>query len=174
VFAKNQIVLVDTNVILEAHRVGYWVSLSQYFALHTVEKVVEETQTGYQNRAPEQTIPEATLRKQLRHVESVTDTQRAEFSINYADAVLDDGERDLVIYAGLLTQAQPAVAVWFLNSPDIATVRHAHRRQWLDHLISLEEMSQHLKLKAKLNLKNNYTRAWLSAQKTQFITGGKL
>jgi hypothetical protein len=49
-----------------------------------------------------------------------------------------------------------------------------HRRQWLDHLISLEEMNQYLKLKTKLHLKNNYTRAWLSGQKTQFITGGKL
>jgi hypothetical protein len=173
VFAKNQIVLVDTNVILEAHRVGCWVALSQYFALHTVEKVVEETQTGYQNRAPEQTISEATLRKQLRYVESVTDTQRAEFSINYADAVLDDGERDLVIYAGLLTQAKPAVQVWFLNSPDIATIRYASRRQWLDHLISLEEMSKHLKQKSKLALRSNYTGSWLSNQKVQFITGSK-
>lgn len=173
-FAKNQIVLVDTNVILEAHRVGSWVALSQYFALHTVEKVVEETQTGYQNRSPEQTIDEAMLRKQIRHIESINELQQAGFSIDYPDAVLDDGERDLVIYAGLLTKAQPSIAVWFLNSPDIATIRHAHRRQWLDHLISLEEMSQHLKLKAKLNLKNNYTRTWLSSQKIQFITGGKL
>lgn len=173
-FAKNQIVLVDTNVILEAHRVGCWVALSQYFALHTVEEVITETQTGYQNRAPEQTIDEATLRKQLRHVEPINETQQADLAIDYPDAVLDAGERDLVIYAGLLTQATPSISVWFLNSPDIATIRHAHRRQWLDHLISLEEMSQHLKLKAKLNLKNNYTRTWLSSQKIQFITGGKL
>lgn len=171
-FAKNQIVLVDTNVILEAHRMSCWAALSQYFALHTVEKVVEETQTGYQNRSPEQTIDEAALRKQLRHIEPVSDTERAQFVIDHPEAVLDDGERDLVIYAGLLTKAKPSISVWFLNSPDIATIRHAHRQHWLDHLISLEEMSQHL-IKRKLNLKTNYSRAWLSNQKARFILSGK-
>lgn len=99
-FAKNQIVLVDTNVILEAHRVGCWVALTQYFALHTVEKVVEETQTGFQNRSPEQTIDELTLRQQLHTVASVSELQRAAFVIDYFDVQLHDGERDLVIYAG--------------------------------------------------------------------------
>jgi hypothetical protein len=173
VFVKSQIVLVDTNVILEAHRVGCWIALSQYFALQTVEKVVEETQTGFQNRSPEQNISEPALRKQLKSIESITELQRAEFAATHFNSVLDDGERDLVIYAGLLTQNHPKINIWFLNSPDIATIRHAHRRAWLDHLVSLEEMCQHLKLKAKPPLRNNYTRSWLSGQKLQFINGSK-
>jgi precorrin-4 methylase len=170
VFVKSQIVLVDTNVILEAHRVGCWAALCQYFALHTVEKVVEETQTGFQNRSPEQTINEQTLRKQLKHVEHITDLQRAAFTTAHFDAVLDDGERDLVIYAGSLSVAN----VWLLNSPDIATIRHASRRNWLDQLISLEEMRQHLNPKAKTALRTNYTRSWLSSQRTQFRSGSKI
>lgn len=70
-FQPRQIVLVDTNVILEAHQTGCWVPLAEYFALHTVAKVVKETQTGYQNRDPEHWIDEAVLRGQLAHVESI-------------------------------------------------------------------------------------------------------
>lgn len=66
-FQQQQIVLVDTNVILEAHQTGCWIPLANYFALHTVAKVVEETQTGYQNRDPEHWIDEAVLRGQLSH-----------------------------------------------------------------------------------------------------------
>ncbi len=42
-FEKGQIVLVDTNVILEAHRVSCWNTLASHFRLATVE----ETQTGF-------------------------------------------------------------------------------------------------------------------------------
>ena len=96
-FIKNQIVLVDTNAVLEAHRVGCWVHLSQYFALHTVEKVVEETQNGFQNRDPEETIHEATLRSRFKHIAAITDLQRTEFALAHPSALLHDGERDLVI-----------------------------------------------------------------------------
>ncbi len=172
-FKKNDIVLVDTNVILEAHRVGCWVALAAYFALHTVEKIVEETQTGFQNRSLEQTVDETVLRRQLKHIEQVTELQRAEFNLAHLGTVLDDGERDLVIYAGALTQAKPGAQVWYLNSPDVATIRHAHKRNWLDQLVSLEEMVQHLRLRAKPRLRDNYTAAWLSSQRLQFRNGSK-
>jgi hypothetical protein len=167
VFAKNQIVLVDTNAVLEAHRVGCWVQLSQYFALHTVEKVVEETQNGFQNRDPEETIHEATVRGQFKHIAAITDLQRTEFALAHPSAVLDDGERDLVIYAGSLTLAN----AWLLNGPDIATVRHAHARQWLDRLVSLEEMNTHLKLHTKAPLRTNHQQQWLSGYKLNFQMG---
>ncbi|HEY4143505.1 hypothetical protein, partial [Pinirhizobacter sp.] len=111
-FQPKQIVLVDTNVILEAHRTGCWKSLATYFSLHTVAKVVEETQTGYQNRRQEELIDEALLRRQLAHVEHISETQRVQFNMTHGHPSLDDGERDLVIYAG--TFSKP---VWLLNSP---------------------------------------------------------
>lgn len=52
-FEKDQIVLVDTNVILEAHRVSCWNTLASYFKLATVETVVEETQSCF-SRSHEQ------------------------------------------------------------------------------------------------------------------------
>ncbi len=87
-FRPGQIVLVDTNVIIEAHRTGCWKGLTGYFAIHTVEKIVEETQTGYQNRDPEQTIDEAALRKACKHIANISDTQRVQFQIDHPKAAL--------------------------------------------------------------------------------------
>jgi hypothetical protein len=45
-------VLVDTNVILEAHRSGSWRALTGGYGVETVEDCVNETQTGFQRRRP--------------------------------------------------------------------------------------------------------------------------
>jgi acetoin utilization deacetylase AcuC-like enzyme len=49
-------VLVDTNVILESHRIRAWASLAGGYRVETVEDCVTETQTGFQRRRPEQQI----------------------------------------------------------------------------------------------------------------------
>ncbi len=41
-------VLVDTNVIIESHRVGVWKALAGGYRVETVEDRVTETQTGFQ------------------------------------------------------------------------------------------------------------------------------
>jgi hypothetical protein len=165
-FAPKQIVLVDTNVVLEAHRTGCWVPLAGYFDLHTVAKVVEETQTGYQNRDPEHWIDEATLRIQLAHVEAIDNTQRVSFNMRHGHPTLDDGERDLLIYAEAL-----GGSAWLLNSPDMAAVRFAHRVGWLDRLVSLGAMSTHLKVRLRCSLRKNYTESWLSQKRTSLLLG---
>lgn len=163
-FQPRQIVLVDTNVILEAHQTGCWVPLAHYFALHTVAKVVEETQTGYQNRDPEHWIEEATLREQLAHVETVTEVQRVAFNMAHGHPTLDAGERDLLIYAETLSSP-----VWLLNSPDMAAVRFAHRMGWIDRLVSLGAMSAHLKTRLSRDPRDNYTEKWLSGKRTELL-----
>ena len=142
-FGQKDIVLLDTNVILEAHRTGCWTQIAQYFALQTVAKVVEETQTGYQNRAREEWIDEAGLRAAFGHIADITNEQRVAFNIAHKHPSLDAGEKDLLIYAE--TMQSPA---WLLNSPDMATVRFAHARGWIDRLVSLEAMTAHLKVRS--------------------------
>lgn len=164
-FAHHQIVLVDTNVIIEAHRTRCFTQLASYFALHTVEKVVEETQTGLQNRRTEETIDYAALRASLRNVADVTDLARADFALRFPDAVLDPGELDLLIYAGTL----PAKDVWLLNSPDKAALRFGHARGWLDRFVSLEAMVNHLRAQTTDALKGNYTESWLSDQRLRLL-----
>lgn len=165
-FNKNDIVLIDTNVIIEAHRVNCWNPLAQYFNLHTVEKVIEETQTGYQNRKPEQTIDQGLLKKTLHHIEAISELQVVKFDMENVEQGLDDGEKQLIIYAHTLQQK-----VWFLNSPDNAAVRYACKNGWGDQLISLEAMTKHLKCHLKSNLELNFTEAWLSQSKLKFNMG---
>jgi hypothetical protein len=167
-FKKNQVVLVDTNVLIEAHRTKSIGFLTEYFNIHTVEKVVEETQNGFQNRAVSQTIDETKLRSVLKHIEPITELQRVQFALAAPGVELDPGELDLLIYAETLPSS---ANIWFLNSPDRAAIRYAHSRNWLDKLISLEEMIDHLNQKTLLSLKENYTKKWLSEAKVDLILG---
>jgi hypothetical protein len=166
-FNKGDIVLIDTNVILEAHRVCCWKALSEYFSLHTVDKVIEETQTGYQNRKPEQTIDANLLKTTFTYIETISELQVIEFDLNAEKSLpLDDGEKALIIYAHTLGKK-----VWFLNSPDKAAIKYACKVGWGDNLVSLESMSTHLKLNLKHPLKQNYTSQWLSQEKIRFNQG---
>lgn len=166
-FSKGDIVLIDTNVILEAHRVNCWKALSEFFSLHTVIKVIEETQTGYQNRKPEQTIDVDNLKTTFTHIEAISELQVIEFDLKAEKSLpLDDGEKALIIYAHTLGKE-----VWFLNSPDKAAIKYACKVGWSDNLVSLESMIRHLSLNLKDPLKQNYTSQWLSQEKLRFNQG---
>lgn len=88
--------------------------------------------------------------------------------MSFPNVALDPGELDLIIYAGSL---KSTANVWFLNSPDMAAVRHAHTRNWLDRLVSLEAMANHLKLKLASALRNNYTEEWLKKRRLELVFG---
>jgi len=163
---RGSIVLVDANVIIEAHRTGSWGALSSYFEFHTVQKVVEETQTGYQNREPETWIDERELRASLGSVGTIEEIQRVAFNMSHGHPSLDDGERDLLIYAESFQGP-----VWLLNSPDMAAVKFAYGMGWNDQLISLEAMTSHLRVRLSRSLRDNYTERWLSERKTRLLLG---
>lgn len=163
---SGQVVLVDTNVIIEAHEANCWTSLTRFFACHTVEKVVEETQTGYQRRTPDRCIDIHNLRRSLACVANVSDEDRAAFNMRHQHPALDAGERDLLVYAEKVGND-----AWLLNSPDMAVVRFAHQIGWLDRLVSLEAMTHRLKLRPRRALAQNYTEAWLSERRTRLRLG---
>ena len=71
-------VLVDTNVILESHRVGAWRALAGGYRVETSEDCLTETQTGFQRRRPEQRIDSEELRESLAAVHSVAAQDRAQ------------------------------------------------------------------------------------------------
>lgn len=47
VVKRGMVVLIDANVIIEAHRVCSWTALSSAYKIETVEDCIAETQTGY-------------------------------------------------------------------------------------------------------------------------------
>ena len=84
-------VLVDTNIVLESHRVGSWRALTGGYRVETVEDCVTETQTGFQRRRPERRIDAGELRASLAAVHAVGDRERAELAIRAHDIILGQG-----------------------------------------------------------------------------------
>ena len=156
-FKKSQVVLVDTNVIIESHRVKCWNAMADYYALETVEKCVEETQTGAQNRSPEENIDQAKLTSSLTAVHHVTELKKAAFLLRQK-IQLDPGERDLLSHAAGRQDA------WIVASPDKAAMRAALAEGWLDRLVSLESLCSHLRIRLARSLQRNYTKEWHSVE----------
>ena len=88
------------------------------------------------------------------------------FNINHNHPQLDDGEKDLMIFAESLTK--PA---WLINGPDMAAVRFAHSVGWIDRLVSIEALTRHLRLRLQENLNENYTERWLAQRRTNLLLG---
>lgn len=165
-FKSGQAVLVDTNVIIEAHRTGCLISLADFFSLETVEKCIEETQTGFQNRSPEENIDEQVLRSLFKVVHPVTAVDEAEFLIANANTGgLDPGERHLFVHA------LPRTDTWVLTSPDKAAVRFAHSKGQLDRVVSLEAMTRRISAHLSVPLRDNFSGSWLSKQRTIILLG---
>lgn len=162
---RGQRVIVDTNVIIAAHDAGCLPQILDGFRICTVEEVIAETQRGRQRRSPERNIDETWLRGRLELIGAVTEVQRVDFTLTHESAGLDDGERDLLIWANTIEDA------WLLNSPDMAVLRFAHRVNWLDRLISLEAMCRILNARLTQNLRENFREDWLVRKRTEFRLG---
>lgn len=165
--SKGQLVLVDTNVIIEAHRSRCWAALADFYALATVAKCVEETQTGCQNRSPEQQIDETRLRATLsREPIPVSDLDEARFlQVRKSKVALDPGEYHLMVYATLNPGA------WIVCSPDKALMRFSFEQGWIDRVVSLGELADRFSHRFAVPLLRQYTKDWLSVEKTRFLLG---
>ncbi|TMO87084.1 hypothetical protein [Pseudoalteromonas spongiae] len=163
----GDIVLIDTNVILETHRIARWHHLSSNFNVHTVEKVIEETQTGYQKRSTEELIDQKELTESFAKVYAVSEEEiAATMMISPEIFNLDAGERDLLIYA-----ASFEGDCWLISSPDSAAMRAAHKQGWLDKVVSLENLLETINCQPNIALRENYTKKWDEAKKSQIRLG---
>jgi len=166
-FEKEQVILVDTNVIIEAHRLGCWNSLADFFNLETVEKCIEETQTGFQQREPEEQIDSENLQKTLSSIHSVSDIEIANFYIKHEskNIALDDGELHLLIHAERCKDA------WMVNSPDKAAMRFIFEMGWHDQMVSLESMINRVSSKTSSAPYRNFTENWLLQERGKLVFG---
>ena len=147
----------DTNVIIEAWRVDAWRALRGGYALETVEECVIETQTGYQNRRPEQQIDQETLLAGLKAVNKISDDERAAALIRDGEiAMLDEGEKALWAHALARTDA------WVLCGPDKASLRIGVRLGFRDRLVALERLLDDAGFRPKTPLKGVYRQDWLN------------
>lgn len=149
-------VLVDTNVIVEAWRVDAWRALRGGYGLETVEECVIETQTGFQNRRPEQQIDREALLVGLKAIHTVSDADRAAALVRDGEiAMLDEGEKALWAHALARSDA------WVLCGPDKASLRIGVRLGFRDRLVALERLLDDAGFRRKTPLRSAYRRDWL-------------
>lgn len=162
----GEIVLVDTNVLIEAHKTGCLRAIAGGFKIHTVEKCIEETQTGQQRRKPAEQIDQKTLRGLLTAAVPVTLTEEAALLLRLPKGpFLDDGERHLLAHAITRNDA------WQICGPDKALIRATYNLGWLDRVVCLEEMAERCGVGAKqiARLGENYKKDWFSRQRTELL-----
>ena len=152
----HAVVLVGTNVIIEAHRTGAWAALVGTYGVETVEDCVIETQTGYHRRTLEHLIDARDLRASLTAVHDVTGSEHAELAVRISDIALDRCEESL--WAHSLGR----VGTWLLSGPDRANLRVAVRLGLRERLVSLEELLEKAGHSPKGRLRPAYTRKWMT------------
>jgi hypothetical protein len=163
---KKRVILLDTNIIIEAVRTGCWNGLRGHYGLVTVGKCREEAQSGIA-RTPGYVVVEDHHLSSGIEIVAVTDLHRALLATSCADAaVLDDGERDL--WAHAYSRGDD----WEATCADQAAVRVAVKLGWGDRLASLEELIWSAGIRPKTRLKQHYTKRMLSIWRTRFTING--
>lgn len=146
-------VLVDTNAIIEAHRIHSWRPLAGGWRVETVEACVAETQTGFQLRRQEEAIDLAELRGSLAAVHSVNSRELAELALRKVGIALDEGEEALWAHALGRDDA------WLLCGPDRASLRCGVRLGHRERLVSLEQLLKRVGHRSSA-LRPAYTQKW--------------
>ena len=158
-------ILVDTNAIIEAHRVHGWRALVKNYHIETVEDCVTETQTGFQNRPPKQQIDAKMLRASLGEVHPVRDMERAALALRIQGISLDIGEESL--WAHALGRND----LWLFCGPDAASIRAGVRLGFRDRMISLESLFNEIGHNPRMPLKEAYTERWLRKKRSELVIG---
>lgn len=151
----KSVIVVDTNVILETHRTGCWRAFSSQYYVETVEKCVEETQTGSQKRNPKRRIDEKALRETLSAVHTVSTKQRIwALDTDKYYSNLDPGEGDL--WAHLVSRSDD----WAFCGPDIASLKFGIRIGYRDRLVALERKLTDVGIRPSMALGLCNTNSW--------------
>jgi len=162
------LVLVDTNVIIEAVRTGCWAGITGRLTLESVEACRNETLAGSADTIPGYVAVTRDDIGRLFAVHSVDDVTRAAFKLAYADADgMDPGEHDLVAHACSLPEQD-----WVLCSPDKASIRAAVALGFGDQVSSLEDLARAVGARPAPPLRRQYTSAWLSSFRTKVVLEG--
>lgn len=132
----GQIVLVDTNIMIEAVRAKCWNALGTHFTLETVDKCLEEARGGDRLRPGYVVIDEPTLRKNLTS-HPVSDEQLLKLHLACPQSEgIDDGEKHLWAHALSRSDA------WIATTADKAAFFAACSLGWRDRMVSLEGLAE--------------------------------
>jgi len=161
---RGDIILLDTNVMIEAHRTSCWKALAQSFRLETVEECCVEAATGDRRRPDYVLVDMGNIKAQvLVHTVSRTQLAQMEMRLSRPD-LIDPGEKHLLAHA----LATPGV--WYLSASDRAAVWAGNELGFLERFVSLEALARPVGISPQF--KNHFTEKWLSALRTDIVMGG--
>ena len=162
-------VLVDTNTIIEAHRVSAWKALANGYGLETVEMVQVETHTGFQRRDPAQAIDQAELRASLKAVHPVSRAQEVALKLMLMELEIDLDAGEFALWAHLLDRQGD----WRLCGPDRASMKFGVKAGRRDRMVSLEALLADAGMaKTRQPLRDNHTKAWLDRALADYAMQG--
>lgn len=165
---RGQIVLMDTNVIIEAFSTNCWRAVTTYFVVETVEKCEEEARTGDPLLRPGYIkVDDKALHAGLHKIHSVSDRDRASLALADPKSFgLDPGERDLLAHA--LTRKD----TWLIVSADKAAVFATLRLGWRQRITSLESAAHAHGAHPKL--RGHFGQRWLDEICSEWTVMNKL
>ena len=169
---SSQRVFLDTNIILEAFRVGCWSAICHQYKIETVEKCIEEALTGDPEEPGRTEVKPDQLTGGLAGRHAVSKAELAQFALKYPDLpVLDDGELHLLAWLdarGLIGNVKI-----LLSTSDKAAIVAASQLGGLDSLVSLEKLSSTsgVSRSQTASLRTQFGAQWLEGIKTKVILG---
>ena len=165
-------VFVDTNVVIEAFRIGCWTSICERYDVETVDKCVEEALTGNPDDPRHVAISPEDLDAGLANHHPVNRGEIASLVLEFPSCgTLDDGEKHLLarLHAAKCLPA-PLIVV---STADKAALVASHQLGWLDSLTSLEVLAKDAGANnaALTALHLQYREDWLVGIKTKIRLG---
>jgi len=163
---RDDIIFLDTNAIIEAERAGILKALTGNFnKLSTVNKCVQELDNG-DKADPDYIQVDTKFISEKFSLKTVTQKEIAELLLKLDNEIaLDPGEKELLAHVNRQT-----IKIFFICSPDRACIKAANKLGLLDKVISLEDLTDASGIK-KVNLRNHFSKRWLSARKTDIALG---
>lgn len=164
-------VLVDSCVIIEAHRTKVWKALTSHFDVETVECCVVECCTGdifVPGRVP---MDSATLRSELADIHNVDEIMRVALHLDHQDLpALDPGEEHLLAWLHA-NPGQELITV--LSTADRAAIRGSFVMNLLDQVRSLEDLAKQARVGRNQlgKLQGHFHETWLSQLRMQLRSG---
>ena len=159
---RGHVILVDTNIVIEAVRTHCWNAIANWYALETVETCQREAlrdslRPGYV------TVGIELLQKGLKAVHTVNNIAKARLSLSSTNAsALDAGEHDLFAHALGRSDA------WLVACADRAAVNIAFSLGWEERVVSLEKLVQQTGSRPNPALNGHFTEKWLSSIRTAY------
>lgn len=155
----GDVVLVDTNVIIEAHDYGCWQSLVGAYTVETVETCVVEAMTGDGQR-----FEEASLRQSFHRIHEVSEIELVEVALRNGEG-LDAGERAL--WAHALGRAD----TWVLCGPDRASMRFGYEQKMRDRVVSMGGLLNTINHRTARPLRPHFEQRWLDEVMVKLALG---